>query len=111
LTRERLTYPGIESEFLGAARSLMWVLTNHKSYENSMQQVRAPALLLHGEKDRLVSLTSARVVARANPTWRFEIARNVGHVPQLEVPHWTADMILDWLTTAGSGAADGVVLN
>jgi pimeloyl-ACP methyl ester carboxylesterase len=111
LTRERLTYPGTDSEFLSAARSLMWVLTNHRAYESRMSQVRAPVLLLHGDKDRLVSLTSARVVARANPTWRFEVALNVGHVPQLEVPHWTADTILDWLTTAGSVAADGVVLN
>jgi pimeloyl-ACP methyl ester carboxylesterase len=70
-----------------------------------------PVLLLHGDKDRLVSLASARVAARANPAWRFEVARNVGHVPQLEVPQWTVDTILDWLIPAGPVAADGIVLN
>ena len=105
LTRERSSYPGTDSEFLGAARSLMWVLTTHKSYEAKMQTIRTPVLLLHGDKDRLVSLASARLVARANPSWRFAIARNVGHVPQLEAPDWTVDAILDWLSTAGLATA------
>lgn len=100
LSRERSTYSGVDSEFLGAARSLMWVLTNHKSYEAKMRKIRTPVLLLHGDKDRLVALTSARLAARANPSWRFAIARNVGHVPQLEAPDWTVDAILDWLVTA-----------
>lgn len=105
LTRERSRYPGTDSEFLGAARSLMWVLTTHKSYEAKMQAIRAPVLLLHGDKDRLVSLTSARLAARSNPSWRFVIARNVGHVPQLEAPDWTVDAILDWLATTRSATA------
>jgi hypothetical protein len=37
-------------------------------------------------------------VAAANPSWRFEVAPDVGHVPQLEVPEWTAGHILDWLS-------------
>ena len=60
-----------------------------------------PVLLLHGEKDRLVSIGAARAVAAANPSWRFEVAPDVGHVPQLEVPAWTAGHILDWLTSKG----------
>jgi hypothetical protein len=62
-------------------------------------------MLLHGDKDRLVPIASARATAKANPTWRFEIAEGVGHVPQLEVPGWTAEHILDWLGTGGRTAA------
>ena len=28
-----------------------------------------------------------------------DVARDVGHVPQLEVPEWTAGRILEWLET------------
>jgi len=50
-----------------------------------------------GEKDRLVSVRASRAVAAANPSWRFAVAPDVGHVPQLEAPVWTAGHILDWL--------------
>jgi pimeloyl-ACP methyl ester carboxylesterase len=59
--------------------------------------IDAPVLLLHGEQDRLVSIQSARAAAAANPSWRFEVAHGVGHVPQLEVPDWTIHQILNWL--------------
>jgi hypothetical protein len=52
-------------------------------------------------------LRAARRVAAANPTWRFEVAPDVGHVPQLEVPAWTTHHILDWLADEGAGAAHG----
>jgi hypothetical protein len=52
-----------------------------------------------------VPLAAARAVAADNPTWRFEVARNVGHVPQLEVPDWTIAHILDWLAVEGAAAA------
>ena len=107
LTRERRAYPGAAGEFLTAARSLILVLAPHWAYEAKMRDIRVPVLLLHGEKDRLVSLASARVVARANPLWRFEVAADVGHVPQLEAPGWTVDAILDWLTIEGRPAAIG----
>jgi pimeloyl-ACP methyl ester carboxylesterase len=70
-----------------------------------MAGLRGPVLLLHGDKDRLVSIASARVAAKANPTWRFEVAHGVGHVPQLEVPDWTAKHIRHWLGSAAATAA------
>ena len=52
---------------------------------------------MHGDRDRLVPIASARAAARANPSWQFEVAEGIGHVPQLEAPEWTADRILDWI--------------
>jgi pimeloyl-ACP methyl ester carboxylesterase len=60
---------------------------------------------LHGDQDRLIPIASARATAAANPTWRFEVAKGVGHVPQLEVPEWTISQITDWLATDGVAAA------
>lgn len=97
MARARRGYPDIDEHFLHAARSLMGMLARRGSYLATINAIQAPVLLLHGEKDRLVTIGAARAVAGANPTWRFEVAPDVGHVPQLEVPEWTAGHILGWL--------------
>ena len=105
MARERSEYPDIDKHFLDAARSLMRMLVRRSSYEAAMKAIRVPVLLLHGEKDRLVALGAARAAAAANPSWRFEVAPDVGHVAQLEVPEWTAGRILDWMASAVPDAA------
>jgi pimeloyl-ACP methyl ester carboxylesterase len=99
MARARCEYPDIDEHFLHAARSLMGMLARRSSYLATMKAIQAPVLLLHGEKDRLVRIGASRAVAAANPSWRLEVAPDVGHVPQLEAPQWTAGHILDWLAT------------
>jgi pimeloyl-ACP methyl ester carboxylesterase len=105
LARIRRSYAEVDDAMLEAARSLLRVLALRRRHAELIAGMAGPVLLLHGDKDRLVSIASARAAARANPSWRFEVAEDVGHVPQLEVPDWTAERILDWLLTAAAGAA------
>jgi pimeloyl-ACP methyl ester carboxylesterase len=105
LARERDDYPDVDAELIVAARSLLWVLARRRAQASMIHDITVPVLLLHGDQDRLVPLASARTAAAANPTWRFVVARGVGHVPQLEVPEWTISQILDWLETDGVAAA------
>jgi pimeloyl-ACP methyl ester carboxylesterase len=107
LAREREDYPDVDAELIVAGRSLVLVLARRRWLDALMGRISKPVLLLHGAKDRLVPIAAARRVARANPTWRFEVAEDVGHVPQLEVPEWTTDRILDWLADEGTIAVLG----
>jgi len=97
LADQRREYTDVDSEMLGAAQSLLWVLADRRRYAELQRSIDAPVLLLHGDRDRLVNIASARAAAAANPSWRFEVAHGVGHVPQLEVPEWTAERVLRWL--------------
>lgn len=97
LARQRRDYDGADAELVAAAQSLMWVLADGSRYRAAQQSISAPVLLMHGDRDRLVPIASARAAARANPSWRFEVAEGIGHVPQLEAPEWTADRILSWI--------------
>ena len=97
LAAQRRAYPDVDAEMLTAAQSLLWVLADRRRYTALQQAIDVPVLLLHGDQDRLVNIASARAAAAANPSWRFEVARGVGHVPQLEAPKWTAERILRWL--------------
>jgi pimeloyl-ACP methyl ester carboxylesterase len=102
LTEERYGQPAGAADFLAAARSLVRMLARSGKFRAAMGRVSAPVLLIHGEADRLVSLRVAEAVAGANPHWRFEVGREIGHVPQLEAPDWTAALVLDWLDSLDS---------
>jgi pimeloyl-ACP methyl ester carboxylesterase len=49
-------------------------------------EVRAPALVLWGESDRVVSAGYGRAYAAAIPGAAFELIAEAGHLPQLEQP-------------------------
>jgi pimeloyl-ACP methyl ester carboxylesterase len=114
LAQTRTWYQELEAEFALATRSLIWTLTRRRSFRAMLGRIVVPVLLLHGAKDRLVNVASAREAAAAHPSWRYAEVDDVGHVPQLEVPRWTADTILDWLAHEGGSAvaaATGMAVN
>ena len=106
LAQERHGYPDVDAQFLMAARSLLTLLSRGRSHRRMLGGITAPVLLLHGDEDRLVPVAAARTAAAAHPAWRFEVAEGVGHVPQMEVPQWTAEQVLDWLGLEGATAGD-----
>jgi pimeloyl-ACP methyl ester carboxylesterase len=97
LAEKRREYVDVDSEMIAAAQSLLFVLADRRKYAQLQRSIDAPVLMLHGDQDRLVSIASARAAAAANPAWQFEVARGIGHVPQLEAPQWTLDKIQAWL--------------
>jgi pimeloyl-ACP methyl ester carboxylesterase len=85
------------SDTLRAGRSLLRLLGRPQLVRRAFSRVTAPVLMLHGDRDRLVSINVATAIAREFPAWRFEIAHNIGHVPMLEAPEWTAQQVFDWM--------------
>jgi pimeloyl-ACP methyl ester carboxylesterase len=82
------------------------------NYVKRLQSLATPVLLIHGGRDRIVSARSARAAADRRPEWTFHLMEEVGHVPQLEEPEATAQIILDWLAEnpdVGQEAALGAV--
>lgn len=85
------------SDVTTAGRSVVLRVSRARELRRAMARITAPVLLLHGAKDRLVPVASARQAAEAYPAWRLGIADDVGHVPMMEAPQWTAGQILHWL--------------
>jgi pimeloyl-ACP methyl ester carboxylesterase len=96
LAHERRGYRHVEQAFLGAARSVIRTLVNRSAYERTLADVRAPVLLIQGEQDRLVRAAAAGALAERFPAWSLVTAPDLGHVPQLEAPEWTAEQVLTW---------------
>ena len=100
LAQRRGMVPNADGDMLMAARSLAWILARRRRYAAMLQRLTMPVMLIHGDRDRLIPIRAAKHVAAANPSWRFEIATGVGHVPMLEAPVWTAGRLIDWLPSA-----------
>jgi hypothetical protein len=61
-------------------------------------------VFVHGLGGSHLNWTAARRMSAAHPDWRFEVASDIGHVPMLEAPGWTATVIEDWMTHQDSPA-------
>jgi len=94
-----------DAAYLRSVRSLSLLMARPAAPLARLEGVGQPTLLLHGARDVLVPLSSARRMSAAHPDWRFEIAPDVGHVPMLEAPAWTSRRINAWLVAEGATAA------
>ena len=105
LATERQGYPWAHRAFLTAARSLLRRLARRERYLAMLHEISCPTLMIHGEKDRLVPVASARAIAQMRPEWTVQMFEDIGHVPQLEDPElWLATVNL-WLAGNGKAAA------
>jgi pimeloyl-ACP methyl ester carboxylesterase len=87
LARERAVRgPQARRDFLEAQRSLLWRLVRRRRFQRMIRAIDPPALIVQGERDRLVRLAAIRALQTARPDWRLAVLEDVGHVPQLEAP-------------------------
>jgi pimeloyl-ACP methyl ester carboxylesterase len=107
LAHRREAYTEMDAEFVAATRSLLSLLRRREGVLRTLGTIACPVLLVHGEKDRLVTVGSARLVAAANPDWRFVVAPGVGHVPMLEDPAFTLDLLVEWLAGVDGDTPSG----
>jgi pimeloyl-ACP methyl ester carboxylesterase len=80
-----------------ASRSLLWAL-GRKGLVDTYRQVRAPVLVVHGDRDRLVPVAASLAIGRRFG-WQVETLPGVGHVPMMETPDDFARVTLPWLAS------------
>src|SRR4051794_22059791 len=67
LIEERRDVAGMDQAFLVAARSLLKILVDPRSYRGAMSAIRMPVLLMQGDRDRLRAGAPAPALAQAPP--------------------------------------------
>jgi pimeloyl-ACP methyl ester carboxylesterase len=55
--------------------------------------IDVPALVIHGEQDRIIDKRTAQDLVAALPRAELVVMRGVGHAPQLEAPRVTAKLV------------------
>jgi pimeloyl-ACP methyl ester carboxylesterase len=107
MERRRQEFPNRGQALITAMWSVVRLAGHRRgsTYRAILDKVGCPVLLLQGDRDRLVPVAVARAAAHAHPSWTLEVLPGVGHVPQLEVPERTAQLITGWLGRDGRAGA------
>jgi pimeloyl-ACP methyl ester carboxylesterase len=58
-----------------------------------LSTITAPALVIQGDRDRVIHPSTARALAEQLPNARLEMLAGIGHVPQMEAPRKTAQLV------------------
>lgn len=96
LMRERHADDDAVPAFLETARSMLRLGQRPDIARRALDAVRAPVLVLHGRRDKLVPAAFAEAELRRHPSWRGRIFPDLGHAPMLEAPgRWLAE-VADW---------------
>ncbi|MGA7269919.1 MAG: alpha/beta hydrolase, partial [Acidimicrobiia bacterium] len=102
LTRRRAEMGGWDESFIEATRTLIAMLLRRFSYDRMISQIPAPALVVQGRQDRLVSHQAVQRVGCLRPDWEIRILEDVGHIAMLEVPRTFTDLVRGWLVRAAA---------
>jgi pimeloyl-ACP methyl ester carboxylesterase len=98
---ERAGMPWANDALLRATRGLARSqLLNWRAGWAAMRRVRAPSLVVWGDRDKLVAPDLAAHVAAELPDSRLLVLENVGHVAMMEVPEATARAVLGLIEDA-----------
>ena len=82
--------------FSSASASILRELTPRR-FRRNLEAINAPALLIHGDLDRVVQPASAVWAAGVRPDWRFELLPDVGHLPMIERPDACVELIGEFM--------------
>ncbi len=74
---------------------------NHPATTEKMAAIKAPVMIMWGEEDNLIPVSSARWFADAIPGSKLVIYPGVGHIPMEEVPDQSAADVKAWLESLG----------
>jgi pimeloyl-ACP methyl ester carboxylesterase len=91
--------------FLQTGRSLFWHNARRRLFSERCRAVRCPVLVIQGDKDRLVPMSSVEAMLAIRPDWQLEVLSDVGHISMMEVPDEFNRVVNRWLDKHETRAA------
>jgi len=65
--------------------------------EKRFADIKAPVLVIWGDHDRVLEISSIEVMKKINPDIEVRIMKNCGHTPQIERPEEAAQLTTDFI--------------
>jgi pimeloyl-ACP methyl ester carboxylesterase len=97
MVRRRMELDYAAQAFLSAARSIFRSQVWPGRYRALVRSIRTPALVIHGARDQLINVRSAREAAASHPNWKLVVFDDLGHIPQMEAPERWLTEVETWL--------------
>jgi pimeloyl-ACP methyl ester carboxylesterase len=94
----RVESPSQEAAFFQTQNSLIWTyLTAPSRFARLIRNYSGKILLLWGDKDRIIPLSSAEIFKTLRSDIELEIVSGAGHLPQQEKPEETARLMANFM--------------
>lgn len=97
LAKQRRGHDWAVPAFLESARSLFRTMASRRAHRRRVAAIDAPALVIHGTHDRLVAVAAAEELVGLRPDWQLTVLDEIGHVPMMEAPQLTVEIVEGWL--------------
>ena len=97
IAADRMEYPEAARAYADAAGSLFWYMARNLDRDLTAALPAVPGLMVFGDRDQLVDVTSARALVERHPTLDVTWFDGIGHAPQLEAPQRFVDAVDAWL--------------
>ena len=78
------------------------LIGDHRGLEPDLPQIKAPTLILWGDRDRVIHVSATKVLAAGLPNSFTVILKDCGHLPMIERPEETAGHYLDFIKRSGT---------
>lgn len=101
IARARMEFPEAARAYVDAASSLFWYMTRNLDRDLAVALQSRPGLLVFGDCDRLIHVSSAHALAQRHPNLDVELLEGIGHAPQLDAPDVFVDAVTTWLDSLG----------
>ncbi|MHC8372775.1 alpha/beta fold hydrolase [Pseudomonas sp. MDT1-85] len=75
------------------------VLISAQDISEKLSTVDIPTLIIYGRQDQLFTMTMQELMLSKLPSATLEVIENCGHMPSLEQPETTTDILVSWLTS------------
>lgn len=99
IARARMEFPEAARAYADAASSLFWYMTRNLDRDLAVALRSRPGLLVFGDRDRLIHVSSAHALLRRHPALEAELLEGIGHAPQLDAPDRFVEAVDTWLHT------------
>ena len=97
IARDRMEFPEAARAYADAASSLFWYMARNLDRDLAVALQARPGLLVFGDRDRLIHVSSAEALAQRHPTLEVAMLEGVGHAPQLDAPDRFVAAVTSWL--------------
>jgi len=100
--------PKARGAFFAAARSIyLEEAHGDAGFFTRLELMATPALFIYGERDSVITHHFGRKTQQTLPEAEVHVWPDCGHVPQIEFPDRTADVMLKFLSRSSEGLAAG----
>jgi pimeloyl-ACP methyl ester carboxylesterase len=104
MARVRQRLPWAEHATARTATSIAACYTRRSAFVRMIRLIRAPALVIQGMSDHIVSPTAVEWLCSLRPDWDLVQMEDTGHTPQMDAPLRFLEIVRSWLAPAREAA-------